>query len=202
MVKGFVNLGTEIFCQGQWGATEASWAKAQHGLHLMKDNSGYSVEVVWRQQEWLWGGWVGGCVSVQEKKVALGDANGRWTARRSSQSFLKEVNPEHSSEGLLLKLKFQYFGHLIWRSDSLEKTLMLEKIESKRRRGVTKDEMVGCHHWLNGHEFGQTLGDSEGQGSLACCSSRGCKELDLTYRLNNNKMGVVKENWSDLREVQ
>ena len=135
MVKGFVNLGTEIFCQGQWGATEASWAKAQHGLHLMKDNSGYSVEVVCRQQESLWGGWVGGCVSVQEKKVALGDANGQWTARRSSQSFLKEINPEHSSEGLLLKLKFQYFGHLIWRSDSLEKTLMLEKIESKRRRG-------------------------------------------------------------------
>ena len=67
---------------------------------------------------------------------------------------------------------------------------------------MTKDEMVGCHHWLNGHEFEQTLGDSEGQGSLACCSSRGCKELDPTYRLNSNKMGVVKENWSDLREVQ
>ena len=60
-----------------------------------------------------------------------------WTARRSNQSFLKEINPEYSLEGLMLKLKLklQYFGHLIWRADSLEKTLMLRKIEGKRRRG-------------------------------------------------------------------
>ena len=57
-----------------------------------------------------------------------------WTARRSNQSILKEINPEYSSEGLMLKLKFQYFGHLMWRADSLEKTLMLSKIEGKRRR--------------------------------------------------------------------
>ena len=76
-----------------------------------------------------------------------------WTARRSNQSILKEVSPEYSLEGLMLKLKLQYFGHLMQRSDSLEKTLMLGKIEGGRRRG-TEDEMVGWHHPLNGHEFG------------------------------------------------
>ena len=58
-----------------------------------------------------------------------------WTARRSNQSILKEISPEHSLEGLMLKLKFQYFGHLMRRTDSLEKTLMLGKIEGRRRRG-------------------------------------------------------------------
>ena len=80
----------------------------------------------------------------------------------------------------MLKLKFQYFGHLMQRADSLQKTLMLGKIEGKRRRGITEDEMVGWHHRLNGHESEQTLGDSEGQGSLACCSPWGHKELDTT----------------------
>ena len=58
-----------------------------------------------------------------------------WTARRSNQSILKEVSPEYSLEGLMLKLKLQSFGHLMWRTDSLEKTLMLGKIEGRRRRG-------------------------------------------------------------------
>ena len=58
-----------------------------------------------------------------------------WTARRSNQSILKEVNPEYSLEGLMLKPKLQYFGHLMWKADSLEKTLMLGKIEGRRRRG-------------------------------------------------------------------
>ena len=68
----------------------------------------------------------------------------------------------------MLKLKLQYFGHLMQRADSLEKTLMLGKIEGRRRRG--EDEMVGWHHRLNGHEFEQALGDGEEQGSLAYCS--------------------------------
>ena len=69
-----------------------------------------------------------------------------WTARRSDQSILKEISPEYSLEGLMLKLKLQYFGHLMRRTESSEKTLMLEKIESRRRRGTTEDEMVGwCH---------------------------------------------------------
>ena len=65
-----------------------------------------------------------------------------WTARRSNQSILKEISPEYSLEGLTLKLKLQYFGHLMRRADSLEKPLMLGKIEGRRRRGVAKDEMV------------------------------------------------------------
>ena len=83
-------------------------------------------------------------------------------------------------------LKLQYFGHLMRGNNSLEKTLMLGKIEGRSRRGVAEDHMVGWHHQLNGLEFEQTLGDIEGQGSLACCSPLGLKELDTTERLNNN----------------
>ena len=68
------------------------------------------------------------------------------TERKSNQSFLKEINSEYSLEGLLLKLKLQYFGHLMQRAYSLEKTLMLGKIEGRRRRGATEDEMVVWHH--------------------------------------------------------
>ena len=74
------------------------------------------------------------------------------TARRSNQSILKEISPEYSLEGLMVKLKLQYCGHLMQRTDSLEKTLMLGKFEGRRRRGQ-QDEMVGWHHHLNGHEF-------------------------------------------------
>ena len=79
----------------------------------------------------------------------------------------------------MLKLKFQYFGHLMRRTDSLAKILMLGKIEGNRR-GTTEDETVGWHHQVNGHEFEQTPGDSDGQGSLVCCSPWGRKELDTT----------------------
>ena len=97
-----------------------------------------------------------------------------WTARRSNESILKEINPEYSLEGLILELKLQYFGHLMQRANSLEKTLMLRKNEGKRRRGWQR------MRWLDGHEFEQTRGDSEGQRSLACCSPWGCKEWDTT----------------------
>ena len=96
-----------------------------------------------------------------------------------------KLSPEYSLEGLKLKLKLQYFGHLIWRTDSFDKTLMLGKIEGKGK-GTTENEMVGWHHRLNGHEFEQALGDGEGQGSLACCSPRGHKESDMTEWLNND----------------
>ena len=75
-----------------------------------------------------------------------------WRAKILSQSILKEINPEYFLEGLMLKRKFQYFGHLIQRTDSMEKTLMLGKTEG-RRKGTTEDEMVRWHHRLNGHEF-------------------------------------------------
>ena len=69
-----------------------------------------------------------------------------WTARRSNQSILKEISPGSSLEGMMLKLKLQYFGHLMRRVDSLEKTLMLGEIGGRRRRGLTEDEMAGWHH--------------------------------------------------------
>ena len=92
-----------------------------------------------------------------------------WTARRSNQSILKEISPEYSVEGLMLKLKLQYFGHLMRRADSLEKTLMLKTIEGRRRKGWQR------MRWLDGitdygHEFEQTSGVGDGQGSLECCS--------------------------------
>ena len=83
-----------------------------------------------------------------------------WTARRSNKPIVKEFSPEYSLEGLMLK--FQSFGHLMQRADSLEKTLMLGKIEGRRRR-TAEDEMVAWHFQLNGHEFEQTPEDGEGQ---------------------------------------
>ena len=79
-----------------------------------------------------------------------------WTARRSNQSILKEISPEYSLEGLMLKLKLQYFGHLMRRADSLEKTLMLIEDWRWEEKGMTEDEMVRGHHRLGGHEFEQT----------------------------------------------
>ena len=78
-----------------------------------------------------------------------------WTARRSKKPILKEISPEYSLEGLMLmlKLKLQHFGHLMRKTDSLEKTLMLGKIGRQEEKGTTEDEIVGWHHGLNGHEF-------------------------------------------------
>ena len=92
-----------------------------------------------------------------------------WAAR-SNQSILREIKPEYSLKGLVLKLKLQYFGHMMQRGDSLEKTLMLGKIEGSRRRGQQR------MRWLDGI----TPGDSEGQESLESCSSWGHKQLDIT----------------------
>ena len=76
-----------------------------------------------------------------------------WTARRSTQSILKEISPGSSLEGLMLKLKLQYFGHLMRRVDSLDKSLMLGGIWGQEEKGTTEDEMVGWHHQLNECEF-------------------------------------------------
>ena len=104
-----------------------------------------------------------------------------WTARRSNQSILKEISPEYSLEGLMLKLKLQYFSHLMRRADSLEKTLMLGKIEGRRRRGRQR------MRWLDGHEFGWTLGVGDGQAGLVCCGSWGHKESDTIEQLNSTE---------------
>ena len=95
-----------------------------------------------------------------------------WTARRSNESILKEINPAYSLERPTLKLKLQYFGPLMLRADSLEKTLMLERLTaggeglSEEDYLTTEDKTVGRHHRPNEHESEQTLGDSEGQGNL------------------------------------
>ena len=82
----------------------------------------------------------------------------------------------------MLKLKLQYFGHLMQRVNSLEMTLILK--ESGQEKGVTEDEIVEWHYQVNGHGFGWTLGVGDGQGGLVCCGSWGHKELDMTERLN------------------
>ena len=108
-----------------------------------------------------------------------------WTSSRSNQSILKETNPEYSLKRLMLKLNLQYFGHLMWRADSLGKNWCWRQEE----KGAAEDEKVGWHRRHNGHEFEQTPGDGEGQGSLTCCSSRGRKESDTTEQLNHRSKG-------------
>ena len=99
------------------------------------------------------------------------------TARRSNQSIQKEANPEYSLERL--KLKLQYFGYLMQRANSLEKTLMLGKIEGRKRRGWHRMGWLDWHHWLNGHEFEQIQRVSEVQESLAYCSPWGHSQTQL-----------------------
>ena len=111
-----------------------------------------------------------------------------WTARKSNQSILKEMSPGISLERMMLKLKLQYFGHLMRRVDSLEKTLMLGGIGGRRRRG-RQDEMAGWHNWLDGCESEWTPGVDNGQGGLASCDSWGGKQSDTTEWLI----------WSDLK---
>ena len=94
-----------------------------------------------------------------------------WTARRSNQSVLKEINPDYSLEGLMLRLKLLILwpsdvkNWLIWKDPDAGKDWRQEE------KGVTGDEMVGWHHWLNGHEFEETLRDSEEKGNLVCCNT-------------------------------
>ena len=106
-----------------------------------------------------------------------------WTARTSSQSILKEISPGFSLEVLMLKLKLQYFGLMLWRGDSFEKTLTLGTIEGRRRGGQQRMRWLDWHQWLNGLVFGWTLGVGDGQEGLACCGSWGLRESDMTERL-------------------
>ena len=101
-----------------------------------------------------------------------------WTARRSNQSILKEISLEYSLEGLMLKLKLRYFGHLL-----PENTLMLGKIEG-RRRGWQRMRWLDGITDLMDMSLSKLMGVGDGQGSLSCCSPWGCKELDMTERLN------------------
>ena len=106
-----------------------------------------------------------------------------WTARRSNQSILKEISPEYSLEGLMLKLKLNTWppdvkNWLVGKDPDAGKDWRQEE------KGMTEDEMVGWHHRLDGHGFGWTPGVGDGQGGLACCGSWGCKESDTAEWLN------------------
>ena len=103
-----------------------------------------------------------------------------WTATRSNQSILKEISPEYSSEGLMLKLKLQYFGHLIRRTDSLEKTLMLGKIEGGKRRGLQSIRCLDGITDTMDMSLSKRQGNGGGQRSLVCWSPRGHRESDMT----------------------
>ena len=108
-----------------------------------------------------------------------------WTARRSNQSILKEISPECSLEGMMLKLNET---PILWsphvKSWRIGKDPDAGRDWGQEEKGTTEDEMAGWHHWLDGHEFEWTPGVGDGQGGLACCYSWGRKESDTTKRLN------------------
>ena len=115
-----------------------------------------------------------------------------WTARRSNQSILKEINPGIFLEGMMLKLKLQYFGHLMRRVDS-GKNFDAGRDWGQKKKGSAEDEMAGWHHWLDEHEAEWTPGVGDGQGGLTCCDSWGRKESDTTERLNWTELNVSEE---------
>ena len=137
-----------------------------------------------------------------------------WTARRSNHSILKEINPEYSLEGLILKLKLQYFGPLMRRADSLEETRMLGKLEGKRGRERHEDEMVGWYYWLNGHEFEQTQGDGGAWWAaisgvaqswtrlnrLSSSSSSSSREMVMDRAAWHAAIHTVTKNWTCLSD--
>ena len=102
-----------------------------------------------------------------------------WTARKLKQSILEEINPECSLEGLMLKL--QYLATWWEEMTHWKRPWHWERLRA--REEATEDEMVGWHHWLNGHEWEETPADTEGQGRLACCIRWGSKETDMTWRM-------------------
>ena len=106
-----------------------------------------------------------------------------WTARRSNQSILKEISPGCSLKGMMLKLKFQYFGLPNAKSWLIGKDSDAGRDWGQKEKGMTEDEMAGWHHWLDGHESEWTPGVGDGQGGLVCCNSWGRKESDTTERL-------------------
>ena len=117
-----------------------------------------------------------------------------WAARRSNQSILKGISPEYSLEGLMLKLLC--FSHRLMGNWLMGKDPDAGKDGRQEEKGTTEDEMVGWHHWLEGHEFEQVLGVHDGQGSLVCYSPWGCKKSDMTEQLN-----WILESYSNFRHT-
>ena len=192
-VTDFIFLGSKITADGDCSheiKTLAPWKKSydQPGQHIKKQRRyfadkgpsnqsyGFSSSHVWMweldyKESWAPKNWCFWAV-VLKRLLRI-----PWTKRRSNQLILKEINPEYSLEGLMLKLKLQYFGHLrTHKSWLIRKDPDAGKDWGHEEKGATEDEMVGWHHQLNG----QTPGDSGGQGSLTCCSPWGHKELAVT----------------------
>ena len=119
-----------------------------------------------------------------------------WIARRSNQSILKEISPGCSLEGLMLKLKLQYFGHLIGKDPDAGRDCGQED------EGMTEDEMAGWHQQLDGHEFESTAGVGDGQGGLVCCDSWGRKESDTTEQMNWTELNWRSFLYSSLYSCQ
>ena len=118
-----------------------------------------------------------------------------WTARGSNQSILKEINPGISLEGMMLKLKLQYFGHLM-RRVVIGKDSNAGRDSGQEEKGTRENEMAGWHHGLDGRESEWTPGVGDGQGSLACCDSWGHKESDTTERLNWTELNCPSVSWN------
>ena len=193
-MTGFIFSGSKITADGHWRheikKTLAPWKKScdkprqciKKQRHYFSDKGlssqsyGFSSSHAWMwelnyKESWVYKSWCFWTVLLEKIFESPLDC--------------KEIQPvhpkgDHSLGGLMLKLKLQSFGHLMQRTDSFEKTLMLGKIEGGKGRGMTEDKMVGWHYQLNGHEFDQALGDGEGQGSLACCSPCCHKESHMT----------------------
>ena len=109
-----------------------------------------------------------------------------WTAKRSNQSILKEINPEILTGRTDAEAEVPVFWSTDLNSWLIGKVPDAGKDWGQKEKRALEDEMAGWHHWCSGHELGQTLGDGEGQGALACCSLWGCKKLDTTEQLNNS----------------
>ena len=110
-----------------------------------------------------------------------------WTASISSQSVLNAISRDYSLKGQMLKLKLQYFGHLVWKSRLTRKDPVAAKGWRQEEQGLTEYEMVGWHHQLDGHGFEQAPGVGDGQGSLACCSPWGHRvRQDWVTEMNRN----------------
>ena len=113
-----------------------------------------------------------------------------WTPRRSNQSILKEINPEYSLKGLILKLEPQYFGHLMRRANSLNKDPDAGRDGGQEAKGVTEDEMARWHHRLSGHKFEQSLRESEGQGEPGTLQSMGSQRVGHSLAPEQHQIGA------------
>ena len=150
---------------------------------MMKRQSPWAqVHTSVKRGYFILGGWIWASSTIKKAEHQRNDAFKLWcwrrlwrvpsTAKRSNQSILKEINPEYSWEGLMLKLKLQYFGHLIANRWLTRKDPDSGKDWGQEEKRMTEDEMVGWHHWLNGHEFEQALGDSEAWSAAVHGSQR------------------------------